>query len=157
MGNERDQTVRSHDLVPQEVLDGALTELLGLEDGDRDVALGIANAKFMSGDFQGSYTIYSTLVLTKPNCFRCQQGMANLCLKIGEFEAALLAGSAMVLLEPGSALGYYFCGAATLALECRSEAKEDILQAMRIAEREGNEELVAACLRLSEKLKVSSG
>ncbi|MBG6146058.1 MAG: hypothetical protein RIE06_33800 [Roseibium album] len=153
---ERELTANGRDLVPQEIIDGALSELLGLTDGDRDVALGIANAKFMSGDFQGSFTIYSTLVLTKPNCFRCQQGMANFCVKVGEFEAALLAGSAMVLLEPDSALGYYFCGAANLALDCRSEAKEDISKAMRIAENDGNDELLAACLRLSEKLTVSS-
>lgn len=135
--------------------DGHVRQILGLKQEDLDVILYVANVKLKEGDLVTAYRMYSTVVLCEPNRFKHQQGLANVCLKIGEFEAAIQAASVMVALEPENPLGYYFSGDACVALGHDVEAREDLAEALSRADKLGDAVLQRACLRLVQRLDKS--
>jgi len=134
--------------------EGRLREHLGLTEEDLDLALDLGNAKMKIGDMVAAFRIYSTLVLCDPGNFRYQQGLANLCLKIGEFEVTIQAASSMIALKPDNALGYYFSGAACLAIGHHSEAREDIGDALVFAERNNETLLLAECRKILQQIEL---
>ena len=132
--------------------DGGVRQMFGLEQADLEIALGLGNAKMSAGDLPTAFRIYTSLVLCDPSNFRYQQGLANFCIKAGEYESAIQAASSMIVLKPDNPLGYYFSGAACLALGYLAEAKEDIADALAFAEHHDDPALQTECQRLLHQM-----
>lgn len=146
------------DTLPEDVADqlwnGALRDELGLQSEDLQIALGIANMKQKAGDSATALRMYMALVLCEPGNFKFLQGLANAALRNGLFDAALEAGSAMVMVEPKNPFGYYFSGAACLALGHLAEAKADLVDAQEYAKAIRNAELFGECDKLLQQIEV---
>ena len=135
--------------------DGGLREVLGLEREDLEIALSLGNAKMRAGDLPTAFRIYSSLVLFDPSNFAYQQGLANYCLKAGQYESAIQAASSMIAIKPEDPLGFYFSGAACMALGYQAEAKEDLAEALTLAEQDDDPTLQVECRRLLGHLQAS--
>ncbi|MEI2384511.1 pathogenicity island protein [Breoghania sp. JC706] len=140
--------------VAIQLWNGALRDELGLKSGDLQIALGVANMKNRSGNTLTALRIYMALVLCDPSNFECLQGLANCALQNGLYEAALEAGSAMVVLKPRNPLGYYFSGTACLAMGHLAEAREDIVEALNFAGTDEHRTLRGECERLLKQLEL---
>ncbi|MEO9530027.1 hypothetical protein [Roseibium sp.] len=128
--------------------EGGVRTELGLEENDLEAVLGVANMKLKAGDQATAQRMYLALVLCDPGNFKFQQGLANVCLKTGEFDAVVQTASVMVMLKPDDPTGYYFSGAACLALGHLAEAREDITDALAFAQQKQDAVLVGECRRL---------
>lgn len=119
-------------------MDGAIGKSLRLTREDLDVLLSLANAKLRSGHIEEARSIYGSLILFEPGRIEHQQGLANLCLHEGEYEALAKISQGMVRLAPNNAFGYYFAGVASLALGHLQPAKEDLEEALWLAVKDDN-------------------
>jgi tetratricopeptide (TPR) repeat protein len=114
-------------------LAGSLRDRLGLKAGDLDLGLNKAKLKVQSGQPEEAMKLYLGMVLLEPSNVTYLGGLANCALMTGNPDLALKTASLMVALAPDNPHGFYFSGAACLALGRRAEALEDMQDAVRLA------------------------
>ena len=113
--------------------EGGLARMLGLARGDLAAGLDVARGRRDRGDLAGALRIYTALVLCDPREPAFQLGVADCAHAMGEHELCLHAASALIVLDPRSAVGHYLSGASCLALGRVREAREDLTEASRLA------------------------
>lgn len=149
------QTTENHALTDSQqhlghlLINGALAKELGIGDPERNLALAMANAKLTAGKAEKALPDYAMLVLCRPFDVDLQCGLANCALQLREYDVALQAASSIIALAPHDCRGYYFSSAACLGLGHITEAKEDIADALRLADSTPHRDYYDACHKLN--------
>ncbi|MEL7389107.1 MAG: hypothetical protein AAFN76_04935 [Pseudomonadota bacterium] len=135
------------------LMNGSLAKELGIGDPELNLALAMANAQLTAGNAKKAFPDYAMLVLCRPLDADLQCGLANCALLLQEYEVALQSASTIIALSPTDCRGYYFSAAACLGLGCTDEAKEDISDALRLAESSPHRNFYDACHDLNTYLE----
>ncbi len=134
------------------VFDGAIQKELGLSLEDLSITLEIANMKLNSGDTMAALQIYMTLVLCNPSHYDFQCGLANSAIHMLEHDLTIQSASAMIVLNPRDARGYYFSAVGCIRLSYYNEANEDLKDARHFAELSDNKPILLEVERLQKQI-----
>lgn len=124
-----------------EFLAGGLGRRLGFTPALLRIARRRAGWKIETGKIDDALKLYSAVALMDPSDTNHLADLARCALIAGLPDLALKTASSIVVLEPANPLGYYYSGAACMALGKPAEAAEDLRDAIRYAKSAGNAEV----------------
>lgn len=148
----REQERRSGEVL-EAFARGAIRKELGLEISDLRIGLDLARAHLRRGATAEATRICATLVLCEPMQADFQIALCDCALLGEEYHVALQAASAVVALCPTDPRGYLLSGRACLALGYRTEAIEDLRDAIAFAKEAQSLDLVREAGDLLSKLE----
>ncbi len=138
------------------LVNGGIAKALDFGDAELSLVLAMANANLAAGKLDIALSNYAMLVVFRPLDVELQCGLANCAVQLQEFDMALEAATSIIALAPNDCRGYYFSALACFALGHKSEAKEDIVDALRLAEISPHREFYDACTKLHAYLSSDS-
>jgi Flp pilus assembly protein TadD len=136
-----DETVRL-------LVGGELGRQLGLTGDQLRIGLTLARNELARGASEDAFRTYAGLVLCEPANPDFQLGLANCASLIGAHHLAIQAASAVIALSPSNPRGFLICGRSCLAIGALDEAREDLADALRLAQAGGDDVAAAEARRL---------
>ncbi|WP_068310246.1 hypothetical protein [Polycladidibacter hongkongensis] len=127
--------------------EGLLKEL-GLHSNDVKAGLMLAKSQLDAGRVERALQIYCGLILLSPQEPETQLGLANCALQSQQYELTMRAAAAGMVLAPQDPRGFYFSGAAAIALGHLAEAKEDLADAVELAKAAKQADIAMAAQKL---------
>lgn len=136
-------------------IDGSLRDRLGLKPNALLFGLSHALHLLEAGHVDDALRMCAGLVAIDPGNVRHLAGLANCAIAAGQPDLAIRAAAMIMIREPRNPLGYYFSGLGCIGINHMQEAMEDLADAVRLAEAEGNDELARTASTMLSRLKLN--
>lgn len=142
--------------VIKRLLQGDLRRQLGLTTEQLRIGLTIARNHLARGAYADAFRLHVALVLCDPLEVDFQVGLANCASLMGEHHVAIQAASAVIALAPTDPRGYLLSGRSCLMTGNLKEAREDLDDALRLADSTANAGIAKEAGQLLERLSVAA-
>ena len=120
--------------IQRQLVDVPIIERLGLTESHFSATYAKAMEKLEAGDIPAAFRDMASLVLVAPTSVQFQLGLAQVALRANVPELAMQAAAAIIAFAPDRPEGFLLSGQACLAMGERGLAREDLADAIALAD-----------------------